>query len=478
MDRGAYQRDGALSGLRFDAFLRMKPRVAVIGGGWAGLAAAVSAVERGASVTLIDMAPQLGGRARRVEVDGMALDNGQHILIGAYAATLDLMRTLGVDVSTCLQRGPLQLVEPDGRGLRLKAGPALPAFAAAVMRREGWSVADRLRLLATCVGWQWRGFECDSLATVESLCAGLPERIRRDLIEPLCVAALNTEARDASATVFLRVLRDSLAGGRGAADLLLPRVDLGVLMADPARRWLAASGVDIRLSRRVMSIEGPQGGDSSSMDKASAAASPSTWLVDGEPFDAVLMCTTAVEASRLASAQDAAWAAIASALRYEPIVTVYARAAGLQLPLPMLALEASATEPAQFVFDRGLLSNGDLRQRGLLAFVISGAAPWVSRGAEATIAATLAQALRQLGPLLASRPIEALRLLVDKRATFACTPNLARPRSAIAPGWWAGGDYVDGPYPATLEAAVRSGRACAAEAMEWLERKGLPAARR
>jgi hypothetical protein len=144
----------------------------------------------------------------------------------------------------------------------------------------------------------------------------------------------------------------------------------------------------------------------------------------------------------------------------------------------MLALQASATEPAQFVFDRGLLSDGDVRQRGLLAFVISGAAPWVALGAEAAIVATLAQARRQLGSLLAGRPIEALRLLVDKRATFACTPGLARPRSSIAEGWWAGGDYIEGPYPATLEAAVRSGQACASAAMDWLERREPPAARR
>jgi squalene-associated FAD-dependent desaturase len=438
------------------------PRVAVIGGGWAGLAAAVRAVQRGASVTLMEMAPQLGGRARRVEVDGMPLDNGQHIMIGAYGATLGLMATLGVDLPASVQRRPLQLVEPDGRGLRLPAGPALPAFAVAVMRRDGWRLVDKLRLLATCVGWQLQGFRCDPLATVDALCSGLPERIRRDLIEPLCVAALNTEARDASATVFLRVLQDSLAGGRGAADLLLPRVDLGTLLADPAQRWLGERAVDIRLSRRVTAVQ----------------AQGSGWSVDGEPFDAVLMCGTAVEAARLVSAHRPDWAATAAALRYEPIATVYARCPGLRLPLPMLALQADDAEPAQFVFDRGALTPGDARQQGLLAFVISGAAPWVERGTAATVQATLAQARRQLGPLLAGRDIEPLRMLVDKRATFACTPGLARPPAAVAPGWWAAGDYVAGPYPATLEAAVRSGQAAANAAMDWLGRTAPPAARR
>jgi len=139
-------------------------------------------------------------------------------------------------------------------------------------------------------------------------------------------------------------------------------------------------------------------------------------------------------------------------LRYEPIVTVYLKSSGTRLPEPMLALHADADEPAQFVFDRGQLGGPP----GLLAFVISGAAAWVERGAAATLQATLGQAHTALAAQLHA-PLEPVRVLVEKRATFRCTPQLARPAAAIAPGLFAAGDHVAGPYPATLEGAVRSG---------------------
>ena len=94
-------------------------RIAVIGGGWAGLAAAVRAVQLGHRVTLLEMASTLGGRARTVAQRGVRHDNGQHILIGAYTHTLDLMRAVGVDPAAALDRSPLCLMEPDGRGLAL-----------------------------------------------------------------------------------------------------------------------------------------------------------------------------------------------------------------------------------------------------------------------------------------------------------------------------------------------------------------------
>ena len=162
-------------------------RLAVVGAGWAGLAAAVQAVEAGWQVTVFEMAPQAGGRARSLmprDRPGPATaqgpwrpDNGQHILIGAYTATLALMR---------------------------------------------WSVADRLALLRHCSGRLLRGFRCKSSTTVQQHTAALPDAVRRELIDPLCVAALNTPAATASAAVFLRVLRDALFAGPGSSDLLIP----------------------------------------------------------------------------------------------------------------------------------------------------------------------------------------------------------------------------------------------------------------
>jgi hydroxysqualene dehydroxylase len=413
-------------------------RAAVIGGGWAGLAAAVTLADAGAAVVLFEMAPQLGGRARRVEHDGQAFDNGQHILIGAYTETLALMRHIGADPAALLLRLPLTLRYPQGHGLRLPSGPAVPAFVRGVLANRDWTLGERLALLRAALGWRWRGFRCDPALTVTELCAALPRRVRADLIDPLCIAALNTPAEAASATVLLRVLHDALFAGPGAADLLLPRTTLDALLPQPAERWLRRAGAELRLATRAGHL---------------AAGDSGRWVVDGEPFDAVVLAATAAESARLAARTAPPWAATAGAFGYEPIVTVWLQADGARLPAPMLALHADVQAPAQFVFDHGALSG----HPGRHAFVISGAAAWVERGRDATAQAVLTQA-RASFPATGWR---LLRVISERRATFRCTPGLQRPGLAVAPGLVAAGDHVDGPYPATLEGAVRSGRAAA-----------------
>jgi hypothetical protein len=139
-------------------------------------------------------------------------------------------------------------------------------------------------------------------------------------------------------------------------------------------------------------------------------------------------------------------------MRHEPIMTVVLHSPGARLPRPMLALRFSATAPAQFVFDLGPLRGID----GALAFVISGASDWVARGTEATVQATLAQAQAALGASLGG-PLREVRTFTERRATFLCTPEVVRPAQRVASSLVAAGDYIAGPYPATLEGAVRSG---------------------
>ncbi len=415
----------------------MGARLAVIGGGWAGLAAAVEATRLGRRVTLFEMAPTLGGRARSIDLGEPVLDNGQHILIGAYLETQRLMRLVGVDLDAALLRAPLTLVDAEGIGLRLPAGPALLAFARGVLSHGGWSVGERVALLRKALSWAAAGFTCRAELTVSALCGDLPPAVQHDLIEPLCVAALNTPAAQASGVVFLRVLRDAMFSGRGSADLLLPRQPLGDLLPAPAARWLTQQGAEILTSRRVMRLR-PEG---------------TGWLVDGERFDAVVLACTASEAARLAEPHAADWARAAAGFGYEPIVTVYAVSPGTRLPQPMTLLRSGGAHgPAQFVFDHGWLS----WRHGLLSFVISAAQPWVEVGPETTADATLMQAREQLSRHLKA-PLQTLRVFNEKRATFCCKPKLQRPLPQIAPGLMAAGDYIDGPYPATLEGAVRSG---------------------
>ena len=425
------------------------PRIAVVGAGWAGLAAAVQATRQRARVTLFEMARDPGGRARQARAAGTGpvdgdplspLDNGQHILIGAYSATLALMREVGAQPQQLLWRGPLSLRYPDGSGLQLPEGRPALAFARGVVSARGWSWTDKRALLGWAVGRWLHRFECDEATTVASLCQGLTPRIRRDLVEPLCVAALNTPMDQASGRVFLRVLHDALLGGRGSADLLLPRAPLSALLPGPALAWLAGAGADCRLGQRVRQL----------------TSSGAGWAVDGEPFDAVVLACSAVEAARLARPTDPGWADTAARLRYEPIVTAWLTDASLRLPQPMTALRAGPDDPAQYLFDLGLL--GVAPQT--FAFVVSGAAPWLALGLDRTADAVVAQARRAFpGGFAQDQPLR--HIAAERRATFACTPGLSRPPMALAPGLLAAGDYIAGPYPATLEGAVRSGRAAA-----------------
>jgi squalene-associated FAD-dependent desaturase len=418
--------------------------VAVIGAGWAGLAAAVAATRAGHSVTLFESSRALGGRARSLPLqlpDGssVVVDNGQHILIGAYTATLQLMQEIGVDPAAVLLRLPLTLRFPDGDGLALPELPAPLDATWGIASARGWTVNDRAKMLAAALRWQLSGFRCDPSVTVTRLCRGVTPRVIEQLIEPLCVSALNTPASRASGQVFLRVVRDALFGrghGRwGGSNLLLPRVDLGRLFPAAAGRWLADRGARVAFGQRVQEIAPRAGG----------------WQVDGLGFDAVLLACPPWEAARLvrSAAVDAAGRLERTeALTHEAIATVYA-AGGPRLPLPMLALHASDAAPAQFVFDRSQLGG----PAGLLAFVVS-ASP---RERDVLQDQVLAQA-RTLG----WRALQPLQTVVEKRATFACTPGLLRPALRVAPGLLACGDYVEGPYPATIEGAVRAALAAAA----------------
>ena len=434
-------------------------KVAVIGAGWAGCAAAVESTRLGHSVTLFESARVAGGRARRVDssVNGklLALDNGQHILIGAYTETLRLMQTLGVDPGSSLLRLPLRLQFPNGEGLAFPrsavfaawpGGPRWPAAwqaAWGIAMARGWTWGDKVSLLRLALRWRAAGFVCAPGMSVAALCKGLSPRAMRGLVEPLCVSALNTPAERASAQVFLRVLKDALFSQPGGADLLLPRLDLSALLPDAALAWLAARGPAPRLGVRVQAL-------TRSATGWQLSASGSADLDNTEEnFDAVLLACPPPEAARLATGTMADWAARAAGLQHEPIGTVYARvvpgeSAANKLPQPMLALHCSADAPAQFVFDRGQLGG----PAGLLAFVVS-----ASVGDKALLSAqVLAQGQAQLGLQL-----ELVQTIVEKRATFACTPGLLRPAAQISPGLLACGDYVAGPYPATLEGAVRSG---------------------
>jgi squalene-associated FAD-dependent desaturase len=268
---------------------------------------------------------------------------------------------------------------------------------------------------------------------------------------PLCLAALNTPVERASARVFLAVLRDSLGAKRKASDMLLPRVYLDALFPQAALRYLEERGGRVRCGARV-DILAPHG---------------ARWRVgvgdDATAFDAVVLATPAWQSAALLRPLPGmeALAAQLDAFDYEPISTVYLQYdAGLRLPLPFYALLDDPATGAwgQFVFDRGQLDPG---QDGLLAVVVSAARQAADTGQDALAEGVAAQLAAAFGQPALARPRWS-RVLTEKRATFACTPGLARPANATGlAGLALAGDYTAGDYPATLETAVRSGRAAA-----------------
>ena len=181
-----------------------------------------------------------------------------------------------------------------------------------------------------------------------------------------------------------------------------------------------------------------------------------TWVVDGERHDRVTLACTASEAARLLADLAPKWSAIAAALTYEPIVTVWLRCPTARWNAPMLSFPqtsvASPVPAAQFGFDLGQLGGSD----GLFAFVISGARPWLDRGLPACADAVLTQWRDAFG---SGGEVRVVTARAQRRATFACVPGLLRPEANPLPGLSVAGDYVAGPYPATLEGAVRSGLA-------------------
>jgi squalene-associated FAD-dependent desaturase len=418
-------------------------QLTIVGAGWAGLSAAVAATQAGWRVNLFESARQAGGRARSLPQAFAAkpLDNGQHILIGAYHETLALMRVVGVNPDVVLQRAKLDLRFANGDGLRLPDWPHPLHLLAGIGLAKGWTWRDKACLIQAARRWQRNAFVCDPSWTVLQLCEAeqLTDCIQMQLIEPLCLSALNTPLHQASATVFLRVLHDALMGEAGCSDLLMPRVDLGALFSDACLKWLEEHGAVIHLGTR--------------MTRAHVEA-----LHQGRSQnDVLLLACSAWEASRLMAGVAPSWSSSCAKLSHAAIATVYLHCQAQNfkgLQRPMMALHSDPDQPAQFVFDKGALT----QQPGLLAAVVSAC----TLDREAIAHKVRDQVRDQLG----LSDLEVVQTVVEKRATFMCSPQQERPESLIMPGIWACGDYLRGPYPSTLEGAVRSGQQVIAQLMQ------------
>lgn len=428
-------------------------RVIVVGGGWAGLSAACTLARAGYAVELFEAARQAGGRARRVSLDGQTLDNGQHLLIGAYHETLRLLHSLDVDTAL-LQRKPLALHLRSAGGDFTLHAPRLPAplhLLAALLGSQGLSPGERFRAIGMCVRLALGRFRLDEDISVATLLArhGQSRHLNETLWVPLCLATLNTPPERASARVFLAVLRDSFTGHRSNADLLFPASDLGRLLADPALATLTRLGAGVRLGQRVRAltidetgIRGIQvGGAFHRAEHVVLAVPPhaATPLLAPHPRLQAL-------AHNLAQ------------FRYEPICTVYLQyPAHVSLPQTMVGLVGTTT---QWLIDRRHCG-----QPGLIAAVISAGGEHMQIDRTALAALVQGEIARHFPDWPAVQTSWVIR---EKRATFACEVDSEQYRPAAqtpVPGCWLAGDYTRTGYPATLEGAVRSGLQCARQIM-------------
>jgi squalene-associated FAD-dependent desaturase len=382
------------------------------------MAAAVTLASQGVRVTVFESAPVPGGRARRIVSQGEALDNGQHILIGAYSELFRLMRAVGVPAGALL-RIPLELRYASGFHFRPVPLPAPLGLAGGLLLAGKLPFRERLGALRFMQALKKNGFTLTRDVTVAELLAQHRQngRIARLLWEPLCVSALNTPLAQASASAFLAVLRDTLGGDARASDLVLPRQDLSRLFPEPAAQFVQRHGGELRLRTPAPDVEEL---------KAS--------------FAGVIV---AVGPHQLKSVLPQA----ALAYSYQPIYTCYLQyETSVKLPFPMLGLSDGFV---QWVFDRGAL----LGEHGRLACVISAEGPHQALGLEELCTRCHTELASFLPGL---RPPSWARAIAEKRATIACTPE--RPRAPLhMNGVELAGDYTDPDYPPTLESAVRSG---------------------
>lgn len=424
----------------------MNQPVAIIGAGYAGLACAVELARHGVPVTLFERSHVLGGRARVVVKDGWRVDNGQHILIGAYTELTRLLRLTGV-APRVLERLPLTLHVPGKMHLQAARLPAPLHLTVGLLRARGLDWADRFAMLRLMRYLKKHQFRLDTRMTVQHLlhASGQTERLSALVWRPLCIAALNTPAAEASAQIFANVLRDSLASGAGASELLIPRVDLSELFPVQAARYLAVRKSKTRTGNAISAILPEHNGLRLAGDPDDSARYQHVVLATA-PYHAGALLRTTDRCERLAQQIDK--------LPHEPITTVYlALGNEVSLPHPMIALSDGY---AQWAFDRGQLGS----EPGLIACVISAHGPHEDMTRE-DLEITVHQQLER--ELMRRLPSPSWTMTItEQRATFACRPDIQRPsaRTPVA-GLWLAGDYIDSPYPATFESAVRSGTAAA-----------------
>jgi len=429
--------------------------VAVIGGGCAGLSAAAALVDKGFQVTIFEASPQLGGRARTVAVENnnlmQLLDNGQHVLLGAYRETLALLRKVGVDETQVFLRLPLQInmqLTSEKSAFSFKAVDCLPAplnMLLGLLCCRGLSFSERMAAVKLMLHLKKTHYQAaNDRPLVEFLMQHRQStKLLTMLWEPLCLAALNTPIEVASTSIFLNILRDTFTGNKRNSDFLLPRLDLSRIISQPIAQYIQAKGGEIKLNKRINKLQLEVNGFSLETKEGTSYFSDVVIAVSPARIDKLI---EDIPTLKHALQQTQAFV-------YQPIYTIYFQyPADTKLPSVMTGLTNAL---GQWVFDRGQLCG----QEGLVAVIVSAKGKHQQLSQD-ELALTIAEELNLAFSDL-PKPLWH-KVIAEKRATFSCEVNLARPTNRTAqPRLFLAGDYTYADYPATIEGAIRSGIKCA-----------------
>jgi squalene-associated FAD-dependent desaturase len=453
----------------------MNRKVAVIGGGLAGITAAIALAESGADVTLLEARPRLGGATCSFSRDGLTVDTGQHIFLGCCTAYRGLLDRLGMTEHATVQgRFDVTVLAPgaDGRPrkarLRRTALPGPLHMLPALGRYPFLSLAERAKVARPALAMRFVD-PADPAADTQRFGdwlarRGQSERIRRALWDLFSVSALNIAGDDASLALAAVVVKTGLLGKNNAADIGVPTLPLGELHGDAGGTLLAKLGARVMMGTKVAAVE-PSG------------TGYRIQLAQGEPLaaDAVVLAVPHEKAAPLIPAGAlpeqtvAGWAGLGAS----PIVNVHVI---YDRPVMDLPFVAAIDSPVQWVFDRTRISGLDQPGHQYLAISLSAADQYADTPV-AELQEQFVPALAELFP--AARDAEVTEFFVtrERRATFRQTPGSGalRPKAATArPGLALAGAWTDTGWPDTMEGAVRSGLAAAAQLKASLSTIGVP----